>query len=75
MHVEEGDVFRGTVYYASRVIGAIKSVENWLGERAKEDIDRLGAERYRNLRWEKHEDISIKGFPGVFTLCFKAVPW
>ena len=68
MHVEEGDVFGGTVNFAARVIGAIKDAEIWLSERAKEDIDRLGATRHKRLRWERHDGVAMKGFPGVFTL-------
>ena len=36
MHVEEGDVFGGTVNFAARVVGAIKGAEIWLSDRAKE---------------------------------------
>lgn len=43
MHVEEGDMFGGTVNFAARVVGAFKGAEIWLSDRAKEDIDRLGA--------------------------------
>jgi class 3 adenylate cyclase/GTPase SAR1 family protein len=69
IHVEEGDVFGGTVNFAARVVGAIeKRVEIWLSDRAKEDIDRLGAEQHARLRWERHEDVPMKGFPGKFTL-------
>jgi class 3 adenylate cyclase len=68
MHVEEGDVFGGTVNFAARVIGAIKDAEIWLSDQAKDDIDRLGAERHKRLRWERHENVGMKGFPGVFTL-------
>ncbi len=66
--VEEGDVFDGTVNFAARVIGAIKGAEIWLSDRAKEDIDRLGAMQHKRLGWELHDDVSMKGFPGVFTL-------
>jgi class 3 adenylate cyclase/GTPase SAR1 family protein len=68
MQVEEGDVFGGTVNFAARVIGAIKDAEIWLSERAKEDIDRLGADKHKHLRWERHEGVTMKGFPGGFTL-------
>jgi class 3 adenylate cyclase len=68
MHVEEGDVFGGTVNYAARVIAAIKGAEIWLSERAKEDIDRLGAAQHKRLEWERHEDVPMKGFHGGFTL-------
>jgi class 3 adenylate cyclase len=68
MHVEEGDVFGGTVNFAARVVGAINGAEIWLSERAKEDIDRLGAAQHRLLKWERHDGVGMKGFPGVFTL-------
>jgi class 3 adenylate cyclase len=68
MHVEEGDVFGGTVNFASRVVSSIKDAEIWLSDRAKEDIDRLGAVQHKRLRWQRHEGVAMKGFPGTFTL-------
>ncbi len=68
MHVEEGDVFGGTVNFAARVVGAINGAEIWLSDRAKEDIDRLGAGQHKHLKWERHEGVAMKGFPGKFTL-------
>jgi class 3 adenylate cyclase len=68
MQVEEGDVFGDTVNLAARVVSAIKEAEIWLSERAKEDIDRLGAAKHKHLKWERHEGVAIKGFPGKFTL-------
>jgi class 3 adenylate cyclase len=68
MHVEEGDVFGGTVNFAGRVIGPIREAELWLSEHAKEDIDRLGAKQHMGLKWERHEGVAMKGFPGKFTL-------
>lgn len=68
MQVDEGDVFGGTVNFAARVVGAIKGDEIWLNSSAKEDIDSLGAKHHRNLDWEKHENVAMKGFRGTFTL-------
>ena len=68
MHVEEDDVFGGTVNFAARVIGAIKGAEIWLSDRAKEDIDRLGAAQHKQLGWKQYDGIAMKGFPGLFTL-------
>ena len=68
MRVEEGDVFGGTVNFAARVVGGVKDAEIWLSERAKEDIDRLGAGKHKGLKWERHEGVAMKGFPGKFTL-------
>jgi class 3 adenylate cyclase len=68
LHVEEGDVFGGTVNFASRVVGAVKDAEIWLREWAKEDIDRLGSGKHKLLRWQRHDGVAMKGFPGTFTL-------
>jgi class 3 adenylate cyclase len=68
MHVEEGDVFGGTVNFAARVIGAIQGAEIWLSDRAKVDLDQLGAARHKHLKWERHEGVGMKGFPGKATL-------
>jgi len=68
MQVEEDDVFGGTVNFAARVIGAIQGAEVWLSDRAKEDIDRLGAAQHKDLKWEQHEGVGMKGFPGEVTL-------
>jgi class 3 adenylate cyclase len=68
MRVEGGDVFGGTVNFAARVVGAIQEAEIWLSERAKEDINRLGAAKHKGLKWERHEGVTMKGFPGKWTL-------
>jgi class 3 adenylate cyclase len=68
MHVEEGDVFGGTVNFAARVVGTVKAAEIWLSDRTKEDIDRLGAAQHKGLGWERHDGVPMKGFPGLFTL-------
>jgi class 3 adenylate cyclase len=68
MSVEEGDVFGGTVNFASRVVGAFKGAEIWLSDRAKEDIDKLGARKHKRLGWQRHDGVAMKGFPGTFTL-------
>jgi class 3 adenylate cyclase len=68
MHVEESDVFGGTVNFAARVVGAIQDAEIWLSDRAKDDIDQLGAVQHKRLKWEQHEGVKMKGFPGKFTL-------
>jgi class 3 adenylate cyclase len=68
MHVEECDVFGGTVNFASRVVGAFKGAEIWLSDRAKEDVDRLGGAQHRRLAWQRHDGVAMKGFPGTFTL-------
>ena len=68
MHVEEGDVFGGTVNFASRVVGSFSAAEIRLSDRAKDDIDRLGCEEHRRLRWQRYGGVAMKGFPGTFTL-------
>jgi len=68
LQIEEGDVFGRTVNFAARVIGAIKGAGIWLSEQAKADIDTLGARRHEGLKWEKREEIALKGFAGAFTL-------
>jgi len=40
----------------------------WLSDRAKEDIDRLGAAQHKHLKWKRHDGVAMKGFPGVFIL-------
>jgi class 3 adenylate cyclase len=66
--VEEGDVFGGAANNALRVVGSIKGPEIWLSDRAKEDIDRLGAGQHKRLGWQRHDGVAMKGFPGTFTL-------
>jgi len=50
------------------MVDAIKAAEIWLSDRAKEDIDRLGAVQHKRLGWERHDGVAMKGFLGVFTL-------
>lgn len=68
IHVEEDDAFGGTVNFAARVVGAIEGAEIWLSDRAKEDLDKLGARKYKTLTWDQHPGVRMKGFPGEFTL-------
>jgi len=68
IHVEEGDVFGGTVNFAARVVGAIKRAEIWLSDRAKTDLDGLLATQHKTLKWKRHLRVRMKGFPGEFTL-------
>ena len=68
LQIEESDVFGRTVNFAARVVGAIKGAGIWLSEQAKADIDMLGARRHKELKWQKQEEIALKGFAGAFTL-------
>lgn len=62
------DAFGETVDFASRIVGTINGAEIWLSDRAKEDLDRLRAQRHRNLIWDRHDGIEMKGFSGKHTL-------
>ncbi len=68
MQVEESDVYGGTVNFAARVVDAFEGAGVWLSETAKSDIDQLGAARHKELRWERHADVAMKGFPAASTL-------
>ena len=68
MHVEENDVFGGTVNFVATLVRVIKNEEIWLSDRAKEDIVRFGAEHHKKLLWRKYDNISFKGFSENFTL-------
>jgi len=70
MQVEEGDVFGDTVNFAARVIGfgGAKGKEICLSDRAKKDIDGLGSAQHKELQWDPHEGVALKGYPGTFTL-------
>jgi class 3 adenylate cyclase len=70
MQVEEGDVFGDTVNFAARVIGfgGSKGKQICLSDRAKKDIDELGSAQHKQLKWEPHDDVALKGYPGTFTL-------
>jgi class 3 adenylate cyclase len=68
MDLEEEDLFGNTISFAARVIGVNKKAEIWLSDRAKEDIDRLGAEHHQGLKWKRHGGLALKGFRGKFKL-------
>ena len=68
MQVTENDVFGETVNFASRVLGLITEAEIWISERAREDIDRFGADHHRCFNWKRHDGMKLKGFAGEFTL-------
>ena len=65
---EGGDVFGRTVNFAARVVGAIKDAEIWLSDEARSDLDGLGASRFEELHWERHDNVRLKGFKGSFRL-------
>ncbi len=68
MIVKKNDVSGGAVNFAARVVGAIKEAEIWLSSQAKEHLDRGGAKQHEHLKWERHDDVQMKGFTGTFTL-------
>jgi class 3 adenylate cyclase/GTPase SAR1 family protein len=68
MQVEKDDVFGGAVNFAARVVSAIKEAEIWLSDRAKTDLDSLGARQHAQLKWERHDDVEMKGFSSTATL-------
>jgi class 3 adenylate cyclase len=65
---DEGDVFGRTVNFAARVVGAIKDAEIWLSDEARSDLDGLGASRFADLDWERHDNVHLKGFKGASRL-------
>lgn len=68
MHVEDNDVFGGAVNFAARVVSAIAGAEIWLSDRARKDLDRGGARQHKQLKWERHEGVRMKGFNDSVTL-------
>jgi len=66
MHVEENDVFGGTVNFAGRIIRSITGPEIWLSDEAKNQVGPM--QRFANLQWQQHDNIEFKGFPGTCTL-------
>lgn len=68
MYVEEEDVFGGAVNFAARVMAAIQHAEIWLSDRAKVDLDSCGAKQHRQLTWQRHEEVELKGFGNSYTL-------
>ena len=67
VHIEEKDVFGGTVNFAGRIVNSIEGAEIWLSDEAKTDLETHG-EKYAKLQWQKHDNISLKGFNGTWTL-------
>ena len=67
MHVEENDVFGGTVNFAGRIIRAVKGAEIWMSDEARCQVGPLSA-KYDKIQWEQHDEIHFKGFPGTWTL-------
>jgi DNA-binding response OmpR family regulator len=73
MHVEENDVFGGTVNFAGRIIRSIQGAEIWMSDEAKKQVGPLSA-KYDGIEWDQHDDIHFKGFPGTWTLWSVRMP-
>ena len=73
MHVEENDVFGGTVNFAGRIIRAVKGAEIWMSDEAKKQVGPLSA-KYDSIQWQQHDEIHFKGFPGTWTLWSVGMP-
>jgi hypothetical protein len=68
MQPEDGDLFGREVNFGARVVGNIKGSEIWLSEPAYFNVKGLGAARFKNLSWEPHDKIQMKGFGDEFRL-------
>ncbi|MGA8402988.1 MAG: adenylate/guanylate cyclase domain-containing protein [Stellaceae bacterium] len=67
--VGEVDVTGIEVHTAARLLSKIKGPEIWLTDRAKADIDALGATHQRNLTWLRHPRMRLRGLSQkAFTL-------
>jgi hypothetical protein len=55
-------------YELRRPHSQLPKAQIWLRDWGKEYIDQQGAAKNKQLRWERHDDVAMKGFPGVFTL-------
>ena len=65
---DEGDVHGRTVNLAARIVGAVKGPEIWVSNEVRTDLDHLGASRFDHLRWDLHDNVSLKGFDDRFRL-------
>lgn len=68
VEVNTSDAFGQQVSMAARVEDKAKQGGIWVSAKVKGDIDILRATRHHCLRWTKHPDEELKGFPGRFTL-------
>jgi len=66
--IVENDVFGHSVNYAARVIGTAVGAEIRLSDDAKRDLDKSGKQQHAQLKWIRHDNVSLNGFPGVSTL-------
>ena len=46
----------------------LNGAEIWLSDEAHRNIQTLHAERHSHLKWQPHDGIPMKSFPGTFTL-------
>jgi len=57
-----------TVDYAARVLRKATGPEIWLTELAHAQVRQELAEQHRPLRWERHAELTLEGFPGLHVL-------
>jgi adenylate cyclase len=61
IHIEPSDVAGIEVHIAARVVDKIIGPEIWLTDRAKVDVDGLGARKHDALKWQRHPKVIFKG--------------
>jgi adenylate cyclase len=67
--IEDGDVAGIEVHTAARLLSKINDPEIWLTDRAKADIDTLGAAHHNYISWTRHPRIRLRGLNSqYFTL-------
>jgi adenylate cyclase len=73
--IEAEDVAGIEMHVAARLVEGITGAEVWVTDRAKADIDGLGAEQHLGLHWQRHPDRRFRGIDGRrFTLWALALP-
>lgn len=63
VRIDGEGAFGAVLNYAARVVSSAKLAEIWLSDRAKEDIDQEMAKAHEGLKWNKHPECELKGFP------------
>jgi len=57
-----------TVNYASRVMQQAVGSGIWVSDTAHAHVMQELADQHRSLRWQRHPDLSLKGFSGLHVL-------
>jgi adenylate cyclase len=69
IHLESADIAGIEVHIAARLVDKIKGAEIWLTDRAKVDVDALGARQHEEFKWDRHPKVKFKGLTSrIFTL-------